>query len=168
MIEPYYKWRFLLKLRIGIVGVRAARAHPNKSWPVISFPILVGLAPRILLEDARKVALGGKTQIIRDGDGGLFGIAQKPFCLLRLFAQNEIGERHARLLPKFDGEARSAQKHRFCDLFRADGLRKMAPYIVRDVQHEFRGHSSEAKALYTLGVVEDHTVLKIRDAFKAI
>ena len=44
----------------------------------------------------------------------------------------------------------------------------MPPHIVGDVEHELGGRSPEAQFFDTFGVVEEHPVLEIGDAFDAV
>ena len=55
----------------------------------------------VFLEDSGKMALGGKTQIVTDGDQALIRVSEQAGSLLAFFREDKVGERHAGFLFEF-------------------------------------------------------------------
>ena len=61
----------------------------------------------VFFEYSCKVALRGKTEVIRYQSKRFIAVTQEALCLLDFFAENEIGQSHAGFLLEFECKVRA-------------------------------------------------------------
>ena len=102
------------------------------------FPPLIRGDSGVFFENAYEVAVGGEAEIGGDCGGGSVGPTQEAFCLLRFFAEYEVGQRFTGLLFEPCGKIGPAHIELLGHAFRADRLGQVAADIACDVRGELR------------------------------